>query len=144
MVMLSSPQCLWLLYGQFAWTLSSKTLCAFQFSLYVPHSLFISVSLLWSFKWCMVCSTVHQALDYAVSSAPFSQPPLSLCCSLIMRDKVLHLYEITHFVLFSSYEVHITSFKSHSAVHSKNTWNVGQYMTGNLEIWRGVQFTHYS
>lgn len=37
-----------------------------------------------------------------------------------MRDQVLHLCEITYFVLFSSYEVHFTSFKSNSAVHSKN------------------------
>ena len=68
----------------------------------------------------------------------------SLCSSLNVRDQVLHLFEITYFVLFSSYEVHFTPFKIHSAVHSKNSWNAGQYITENLVIWRGVHVTHYS
>jgi hypothetical protein len=75
------------------------------------------------------------------SSVLFSRASPSLCSSLNVRDQILHLCEITYFVLFSSYEVLFTSSKIHSKVHSKNSWNVEQYITEDLVIWRGVHFT---
>jgi hypothetical protein len=74
-LILSSHLCLGLPSGLHPSGFSTKALYVPLLPPYVPHVLPISVFLTWSPEWCLVRSTEHKALCYAVFSTPLLPHP---------------------------------------------------------------------